>query len=328
MRTKILVADNDADHLRIMKEFLKGKGYAVVVATTIPKAKQALQNGRVDLAILDMRLSNDRDGRDISGLMLAKTVAPQIPKILLTRFPSYITVREALRPFKGGRPAVIDYVSKPDGLPAIGEVVESAVQNALGVFKHQEFFENLKTGDRETWKMLWESEAWRLITLGRRHGFSAAAAKDICLQVFRNVAQAERPPRSLTLKTALVNETLRQIKNRGSLMAGTEGVRRRAALKKSGESPVSEELREDIVAAAVKDKISDAALIDQVKRSIEGLPPREQKAIVMYLFEETPIRDIAKRLGVTEKTANDYLKNANVHLRKFLAGLEHNKNNA
>jgi RNA polymerase sigma factor (sigma-70 family) len=322
MQTKILVADNDPGHLKIMKEFLRGKGYVVVVAATVPKAKLALQNEKVDLAILDLRLSNDRDGKDISGLTLAKTVAPHIPKILLTRFPTYMTVREALRSSKGGRAAAIDFVSKPEGLPAIGSVVESAVKNALGTFEHQEFFDNLKSGDREAWKLLWDDEAWRLITLGRRHGFSATAAKDICLEVFRNVAQAERPPRSRTLKTALVNETLRQIKNRGSHMSGSEGTRRRAALKKAEESPVSEELREDIVAAAVKDKISDATLIDQVKRAIEDLPPRKQRAIVMYMFEEDSVTEIAKRLGVTEKTINDYLKTASAYLKNYVSELE------
>src|ERR1700745_100483 len=108
MTPKILVADNYPDHLRIMGEFLRSKGYAVVSANSVPRAKRLLQDPGVDLAILDMRLTSDRDGKDISGLTLAKTTAPEVPKILLTRFPNYTVVREALRSCKGTKPAVID----------------------------------------------------------------------------------------------------------------------------------------------------------------------------------------------------------------------------
>lgn len=316
---KILVADNDPIHLRTMKDFLRGRGYAVVVAKNVPAARQALQDGRVDLAILDVRLSEDTDAKDISGLTLAKTLAPQIPKIVLTRFPTYANVRDALRTVRGGRPAAIGFVSKPEGLPAIERAVDGAVKRAMRTVDNKKFFGHLQSGDRAAWKRLWDAEAWRLIMLVRRHGLDNDEAKDICVQVFRNVAQAERPPRTLTLKTALVDETLRQI---DAVESRKGGRRRRVAARSAGKSVASEVLREDIVAPAVKLKVPQERLIEQLQQAIRSLKPREQTSIVMHLFEGASVADIARSLGVTQKTVNKYLESASALLKDKLEELE------
>lgn len=322
MQTKILVADNDPVHLRTMKDFLKGKGYAVVVAGGVVEARRALQEGKVDLAILDVRLSEDTDAKDISGLTLARTLAPQIPKIVLTRYPTYTAVREALRSVRGRNPAAIDFVSKPEGLPAIQRAIEGAVNHAIRALQYRTFFHDLQSGDRTAWRRLWDEEAWRLITLVQRHGIGAADAKNICVQVFREVAEAERPPRSLSLKTALVAKVLQKIKALESRKPSGQKSRRRSAGVKISESVINEELREDIVAPVIKNEISPETLVEQLQWAIKDLAVKEQKAIVMHLFEGLSVKDIAKSLGVGEKTVGKYLKNASAHLKSKLAEME------
>jgi len=70
-RGRILFADNDPDFLRVRSEFLRSD-YEVVEAHTLDEAKQYLQNDRIHLAILDLRMVSDEDERDISGLSLVR----------------------------------------------------------------------------------------------------------------------------------------------------------------------------------------------------------------------------------------------------------------
>jgi hypothetical protein len=53
------------------------------------EAKRILEQGNIDLAIIDIRLMDDNDEKDISGLVVAKETAPSIPKIILIRFPAF-----------------------------------------------------------------------------------------------------------------------------------------------------------------------------------------------------------------------------------------------
>ena len=115
----ILFADNDPDFLETRKESLEKAGYRVITATNPTEAKEALEQEQVDAAILDIRLKDDQDDRDMSGLTLAKGTAPTIPKIILTAFPSYEKVREALGPGYEGKAAAVDFIAKQEGPEAL-----------------------------------------------------------------------------------------------------------------------------------------------------------------------------------------------------------------
>jgi len=120
----ILLADNDATFLQTTCEFLEGKGYHVICASTAEYAKEVLNHKPVALAILDYRLGNDGDDKDRSGLKLAQETADlNVPKIILTKFESYEYAVEALRPEKG-RAAAIDFVVKQEGLEKLLEAIE------------------------------------------------------------------------------------------------------------------------------------------------------------------------------------------------------------
>ena len=116
----VLLADNNRHFLETRAEFLTQAGYDVITALTLQDAERVLGEGRVQGAILDMRLENDDDPKDESGLTLAKKSDYRlIPKILLTRYPTYEIVREALSADGAGLPPVVDFVAKQEGPEAL-----------------------------------------------------------------------------------------------------------------------------------------------------------------------------------------------------------------
>jgi predicted nucleotide-binding protein len=123
-KATILFADNDLDFLKTRADFLEQEGYLVVPATNVTEAMRNLEIGGIDLAIIDIRLEHDDDEKDTSGLILARDVARSVPKIILTGFPSYEYVREALRPQLDGLPAAVDFVAKQEGPEAMLAAVE------------------------------------------------------------------------------------------------------------------------------------------------------------------------------------------------------------
>ena len=125
---KILFIDNVPDFLNTRKEFLEDKGYEVLPACSPEEAKRILRTTHVDLAIIDIRLRDDKDELDRSGLELARKMDPAIPKLFLTAFPEdWQLVREALKPDERGFPLALDFLAKREG----PEVMLSAVEFAL-----------------------------------------------------------------------------------------------------------------------------------------------------------------------------------------------------
>ncbi len=73
-------------------------------------------------------MEEDRDDKDVSGLVLAKKEAfHSIPKIMLTSFGSIQLVREALRPSVDGLPPTVEFLQKDEG----SEVMLQAVADAF-----------------------------------------------------------------------------------------------------------------------------------------------------------------------------------------------------
>jgi len=74
--TTILFADNDTDFLQTWREFLEKEGYQVIPASSPSEARSVMEQQPVALAVIDIRLINDSDTKDMSGLNLAKSIAP------------------------------------------------------------------------------------------------------------------------------------------------------------------------------------------------------------------------------------------------------------
>ncbi len=133
-KATILFADNDPDFLKTRTEFLEKEGYQVIPAADPTEARRALEReGRIDLAILDIRLVDDNDDKDTSGLTLAKEAARSVPKIILTGFPSVEAARGALKPQPDGLPPAVDFLDKKEG----PEALLAAIRRALSVHKEE-----------------------------------------------------------------------------------------------------------------------------------------------------------------------------------------------
>jgi DNA-binding response OmpR family regulator len=131
---RILLADNDQDTLDICAEHLRPLGYRVFVAPSYEKARQLLSETWLHLAILDLRLTDDADGRDQSGLLLARDEEFRAtPMIILTKYPTWEVTREALSPSQEGKPLAVDFIDKREGLEAMAQAVDHAFETYVRI---------------------------------------------------------------------------------------------------------------------------------------------------------------------------------------------------
>jgi DNA-binding response OmpR family regulator len=108
----ILIVDNDRLYSSGCKEFLESCGFHVYEAYSVANARALLNNLWLHLVIVDVRLTNDNDPKDKSGLELAKEIAPTLPTLILTRYPDIDDVRSAMKATVAGKSAVYDYIEK------------------------------------------------------------------------------------------------------------------------------------------------------------------------------------------------------------------------
>jgi DNA-binding response OmpR family regulator len=128
MEFNILLIDNDPVYSEDCREFLEPYGFNVFLASSVNEAKEKLENTWLHLALVDVRLTNHDDTQDISGLELAREIAPILPTLIVTSFPTAETARKAMRRIIPGKRSVIDYIDKakplPDLLQSIQEMIE------------------------------------------------------------------------------------------------------------------------------------------------------------------------------------------------------------
>lgn len=109
----ILLVDNDPLFLKTYAELLSAEGYIVLQAGNLEQARRLLNDNRLHLAILDIRMIDDDDELDKSGLELAKEKAfAKIPKIIMTNYPVHGDVRKALVKSGHDVPPAVDFVYK------------------------------------------------------------------------------------------------------------------------------------------------------------------------------------------------------------------------
>jgi CheY-like chemotaxis protein len=310
-KAKIVIADNNRDFLEELQDFLKQDGYSVIPAGSVEAAKKVLQKRKYDAVILDVRLTNDRNADDSSGLRLAEIISPEIPKIILTRHPTYNIVREALGPGVKGIPAAVDFVDKKE----LQERLLPALEDAI-------FVKALQNGNEETWERFWQMEAWSLIALCRRHGIKTEEAVHICTGIFGELALLmKRPVKRSSLRAQLVSKALRKINQSPPRLRGAKPETDPPGSGVTGEILVNEELLRDIAATAVAGKIPRQEIIKRLTDAIERLPAKPQKILTLRLFRSVPTSVIAKEMKITEKTALKYMSQGFRSLKNALARL-------
>lgn len=115
-------------------KLLEKAGYVVLRSYSIEEAEESLANRNIHLSILDIRMLDEDDPNDISGLKLAqKREYESIPKIMLTAYPTYSYVRDAMGFAEGGFKPAINFLSKAEGPKALVEAVRLAFNDHLRI---------------------------------------------------------------------------------------------------------------------------------------------------------------------------------------------------
>lgn len=117
---KLLMIEDEADVLEINREYFEGKGYEVVCAATLVKARFLLEEHAPDLILLDVMMP-DGSGFDFCSELRQKTNAPII--FLTCRDENESVVRGLLQ---GGD----DYVTKPYDLNILNARVAAQLRRS------------------------------------------------------------------------------------------------------------------------------------------------------------------------------------------------------
>jgi two-component system KDP operon response regulator KdpE len=118
-RNTLLLADNTTHYRRSLRSLLELEGYVVEEAGSAEEARQKLAALRIDVALVDLRLTDHADDYDISGLEVAKQATDQgVTSIIITNYPSVHAARLALRS-RGVEPLAADFIPKGDGPQAV-----------------------------------------------------------------------------------------------------------------------------------------------------------------------------------------------------------------
>jgi CheY-like chemotaxis protein len=128
---RVLVVDNNPKVLASVRDFLKANGYLVHTADSPRQALKIAQEEIVHLCIIDVRLIDDYDETDVSGLDLAAVIDPDIPKIILTAYGDTGLIIRSLSPDKRGIALAMDFVLKKFGPYRLLEAAEKAFQSKV-----------------------------------------------------------------------------------------------------------------------------------------------------------------------------------------------------
>jgi DNA-binding response OmpR family regulator len=119
-KAKLLMVEDEVDVIAINKEYFEGKGYDVVCAKTLEKARFQLEEHRPDLILLDVMMP-DGSGLEFCKELRNKTSAPII--FLTCRDENESVIKGLLQ---GGD----DYVTKPYNLNVLSARVGAQLRRS------------------------------------------------------------------------------------------------------------------------------------------------------------------------------------------------------
>lgn len=121
MKRKVLVVDDEADIVMVVRLILGRSGYDVVEARSVQEGKDALATGEPDAVLLDLRLP-DGEGWEILDELVAAERHRSSPVIILSAHATDSTRERAMRKGATG------YVSKPFTAEQLTSAVEGAMR--------------------------------------------------------------------------------------------------------------------------------------------------------------------------------------------------------
>jgi DNA-binding NtrC family response regulator len=120
VKPHILVVDNDAGMVEMLRRYLEDEGWQVATATAGAEARAALESGEFDVLLSDLVM----DEVDGLALLRAAQASPSRPRVLLmTAFGSLESAIEAMRA------GAFDYLTKPFRLAQVGVAVRRALDD-------------------------------------------------------------------------------------------------------------------------------------------------------------------------------------------------------
>jgi DNA-binding response OmpR family regulator len=127
-RKKILLADDIREYRRSVLGFLELEDYLVIEAETPEEAQKMLETEELDLALVDIRMRDNKDTLDMSGLAIAKFASERnIPCIIVTAFPTVELARAALRSVDA-EPYAQDIITKGSDPQAVLASINSTLK--------------------------------------------------------------------------------------------------------------------------------------------------------------------------------------------------------
>lgn len=123
----VLVVDNDPDYRTVLKELLEGLGCRILEASGPDDALQIVDTRPPRAIVMDMRLQDDDDPHDTSGIKLMRALPSHIPIIVLTAYQDAQVVRDAYEATPNA-PRPWAYLFKGEGAEAIRARVLEALQ--------------------------------------------------------------------------------------------------------------------------------------------------------------------------------------------------------
>ncbi|MER5174642.1 MAG: response regulator [Candidatus Nitrosocosmicus sp.] len=124
-KIKVMIVEDEQDLLNLYKDFLKNKGYAVLVTnTTATHIMDDYLEFKPDLIILDYRLPDEKNGIDAAKEILLEY--PSVPILLTTAYDSIKNIFNNEEMFKDKK---ITLVVKPIKLFILNKLIKELINS-------------------------------------------------------------------------------------------------------------------------------------------------------------------------------------------------------
>ncbi len=124
-KIRVMIVEDEQDILNLYKDFLKNKGYTVLVTnTTATHIMDDYLEFKPDIIILDYRLPDEKNGIDAAKEILLEY--PTVPILLTTAYDSIKNIFNSEEMFKNKKIAL---VIKPIKLYILNKLIKDLINN-------------------------------------------------------------------------------------------------------------------------------------------------------------------------------------------------------